>query len=119
MKTRDQAIDQVKVNNKAYYLTALAFAEEWIKNRFKSFSSEDLKEAFYEAGNPEPNEPRVFGAVINELKKQNLIKFHSYQIYKSRAGHGRPSTVWISKVYSEKQSANRKLDTTQINLFEV
>lgn len=101
------AIEAVKLGNHEYYLKALQFSEGWVKITFKPFSSEDLKQAFYLAGNPEPDEPRVFGAVINELKRQKLIEFHSYRKYKDIKGHGRPSTVWISTEYRLKQQSNR------------
>lgn len=103
----EKAIEQVKDNNKSYYLTAYGFAADWVKNQFDTFSSEDLKEDFYKAGHPKPSEPRVFGAVINELKKNKLIKFHSYQSYRNPAGHCRPSSVWISIEYSLLQSQKR------------
>ena len=102
------AIDKVRDNNKAYYLVAYEFAALWVKKQFKTFSSEDLKEDFYAAGYPKPKEPRVFGAVMTELKKNQLIKFHSYQSYKNPSGHSRPSTVWISTEYSLLQSEKRK-----------
>lgn len=114
----ENAIERVKEGNKDYYLRAYDFAVVWVKNVFKTFSSENLKEAFYAAGNEKPDEPRVFGAVMNELRKQNLIHFHSYQKYQNPKGHCRPSTVWISTEYRLKQQRNSNAPTKdQLGLF--
>lgn len=113
----EKAIETVKQNNKQFYLHALSFAREWVKNRFVKFSSEDLRDSYYKL-NPKPREERIWGAVINALKKEGLIRFHSYQQYKNPAGHSRPSAVWISYDYSVKQKKNRQSNgRTQISLF--
>lgn len=113
----EKAIEQVKNNNHDFYLHALSFARDWVKTQFKKFSSEDLREAYY-LKNSKAREERFWGAVMNTLKKEGAIKFHSYQKYKDPVGHGRPSTVWISKVYAQKQQKNRTINSrTQVRLF--
>lgn len=104
----EKAIEQVELNNQEYYDMALAFAIEWLKTRMQSFTSEDLKDALYASGIPAPREPRVFGAVINNLKNQKLIKHKGYTQYKAAVGHNRPSSVWISLAYRKKQQSNAK-----------
>lgn len=98
-----EVLENVKHNNKQYFLKAYSFSKEWLKTNLNPFSSEDLKEAFYNVKdhkgnllNELPREPRVWGAVIAELKKDGLINFVKYQKYRNPAGHSRPSSVWIS-----------------------
>lgn len=101
----NSAIDQIQNNNPDHYAQMFGFAKEWVKSRFSNFSSEDLKSDYY-ATHPKPKDDRLWGAVMRELRKSGLIIFRGYQTYKAPSGHGRPSTVWISKAYSDVQSAN-------------
>lgn len=103
-----KAIDQVRDNNIVYYENALSFATDWVKNQFKPFTSEDLKNAFYNAGNTPPAEPRVFGAVIRKLSKDKLISHNGYKKSNNPTCHSRPQSIWISIEYSMKQQQNRK-----------
>lgn len=41
--SKEQAIQQVKDNNPDDYARLYSFAEVWVQNRFKAFTSEDLK----------------------------------------------------------------------------
>lgn len=112
----DIAIDKVRDNNKEYYLRALDFAQSFVKMQMRPFSSEDVKTVFYKL-NEEPRESRIWGAVMRELSRDKLILFHGYQAYRNPSGHCRPSTVWISREYSEKQKQNRQANgKTQIKL---
>lgn len=112
----EKAIDKVRDNNKVYYLNALDFAKSFVSHQMKPFSSENIIEEYYKE-NEKPRESRVWGAVMRELSKEKLILFHSYQTYRNPKGHSKPSTVWISKEYSEKQKANRSINSkTQVKL---
>lgn len=105
MQTKNEAIESVKNGKKEYYLKLLGFSQEWVKTMFKAFTSEDLKEAFYKANEPPP-EPRIFGAVFQQLAKDNLIFPHGFSESKNPICHGRPMRVWISREYREKQQKN-------------
>lgn len=96
-----------KHNDKKYYSNAYNFACELISRTFKPFTCEDVKDLFHES-NDEPVEPRVWGTIFLRLKKESRIVFQSYQPIKSRRGHGRQISVWISTEYSNKQKLNRK-----------
>lgn len=112
-----EAIEQVERNNKDYYNDCLLFAYGWIKNQFKAFTSEQLKEAYYAAGNEPPNEPRVFGAIFSTLAKEGLVfKLKEWVYSKNPTCHGRPMRQWISKEFKEKQSNNAKGDKTQLGI---
>ena len=102
----NKAIDFVRDGNLSYYLRAYGFSLEFAKIQFKPFSSEDLKDAFYKL-NEEPDEPRIWGSVFRELSRNKLIIHNGWQTYKNPKGHCKPSAVWISREYSEKQSENR------------
>ena len=111
------AIDKVKENNLKDHNSILAFATLWVKNQFKPFSSENLKQDYYSAGNENPSEPRVFGAVFRALSHSGLIYKNGFQISKNPICHNRPQQIWISKEYSELQSHNRKAKSLEPNLF--
>lgn len=108
---------KMKTKNQ-YYTNAIEFAKEFIKVQMKPFTSEQVKDKFHET-NDESNEPRVWGAVFKELKKEQLIIHHGYSKYKNPKGHQRPVSLWISREYSQKQKNCRKANSkTQITLFQ-
>jgi hypothetical protein len=76
IQTKEEAIESVMYGNKTDFNRIFSFAEQWVKTQFKWFSSDDLKEAYYSAGNQIPVQPSVFGAVFSNLAKACLI-FHN------------------------------------------
>lgn len=96
-----------KHNDKKYYSKAWDFACDYISKTFKTFTCEDVKDLFHES-NDEPVEPRVWGTIFLRLKKESKIVFQGYQPIKSKRGHGRQISVWISIEYSKQQKLNRK-----------
>lgn len=68
-------------------------------------------------GNEEPREPKVFGAVFKTLHDEKRILHYGYTQAKNKQAHGRILRQWISREYSEKQSNNRKNNST-LNLFD-
>jgi hypothetical protein len=113
----NQAVTQVKENNRKYYEQVILFAQNWVKKQFKGFTSENLKEAYYSHGNLKPIEPRVFGAVFRELSKEGLIFKNGFELSKNPKCHSRPQQIWISKEYRLKQQNNRKVDHQTLGLF--
>jgi len=111
-----EALEAVERNNQNYYNDCLLFAYEWVKNQFKAFTSEDLKEAYYAKGNDPPHEPRIYGAIINRLSKDGLIFKQQWVYSKNPTCHGRPMRSWISKEFKAKQSANANKSKNQINI---
>ena len=106
VQTKDEAIESVKNGDLNYYLKCLSFSREWVSKQFKPFSSEDLKQAYFELGNEEPRQPSIFGAVFNALSKENRISHYDYVTAKNKQAHGRILRRWISAEYSEKQRQN-------------
>ena len=88
-------IEKKEINN--YYNECYRFSLNFIKKN-KFFSSEDLKEAYLLANKPQPSEPRVWGSVIVEIKKQGLIKKGKMSTYKNPVGHGKPINTWVSLI---------------------
>lgn len=114
----NQAVDECRDNNKAHHNNIFLFAIDWVKTKNKSFTSENLKEAYYACGNPEPSEPRVFGSVFRELSKNGLIFKNGFELSKNPKCHCRPQQLWISKEYSLIQKANAtKNNLNQISIF--
>lgn len=105
--SKEQAIQQVKDNNPDDYARLYSFAEIWVQNRFKAFTSEDLKADYYAAKNPLMREPRVVGAVFNSLYNNGLIYSEGkYQVSRNPVCHYRPQKIWISTAYRLKQQTN-------------
>jgi hypothetical protein len=80
-----------------YYLECLAFAQGFIRYR-NTFTSEDIIAAF-DISPIQPAEPRVWGAVIRELKRMNLIEHNGFTTYKKPEGHSKPVNVWKSLIF--------------------
>lgn len=91
------AIKKVKIPPQNNYLKCYAFALEWIKCIY-FFTSEDIIEAYDIAVCDTPKEPRVWGAVIKELHKNNFIEHAGFSKYKKPCGHSKPINVWKSKI---------------------
>lgn len=118
MKTKNEALQQVRDNNKSDYLSLYSFASAWVKTMMKPFTSEDLKLA-YEELNERPRQPNIYGAAMNALSHDKLIKHNGYTTAKLPSAHGRVIHEWISMEYSNKQSANRSRPVEQVNLFDL
>lgn len=118
-QAKQEAIEQVKENNKAVYLAALGFAQEWVKYRNRPFTTTDLKTAFFEANiDTNISEGRVWGAVINMLSKCGQIKSTGRWINSSETVcHGRPQAEWISLDYSRIQQSNAKKKQATLSMF--
>ena len=83
-ETKDEAIDRVTYANKQDYHKIFSFAQDWIRNQFRQFSCDDLKDAYFGSGGDIPSEPRVFGAIFRDLSKEKLIFPLGYTISKNK-----------------------------------
>jgi len=86
-------IEQVKEAKRNRFLMCYSYAVGWLKYKTK-FTSEDLIEDYEKTGAPIPEEKRVWGAVIREMKKSKLISHFGFDIYKNPKGHKKPINVW-------------------------
>lgn len=86
-------IEKVKEPNKNRFLMCYSYALGWIKYQSK-FSSEDLIADYEKTDAPIPEEKRVWGAVIRELRKDKLIEHYGFGTYKNPVGHKKPVNVW-------------------------
>jgi len=111
-----EALEAVERNNQNYYNDCLLFAIFWVTQQFKAFTSEDLKEAYYAAGNEPPHEPRIYGAIFNKLSADGLIFKKDWVYSKNPTCHGRPVRSWISREFKAKQSANASKNKSQIGI---
>lgn len=106
IQTKEEAIESVIYGNKHDYNRIFSFAEQWIKLKFKCFSSDDLKEAYYLAGNPIPVEPKVFGGVFSSLARAKMIFHFGFTKSKYKVAHGRDLKTWISREFKDRQKNN-------------
>lgn len=93
--TTQQAISSTQFPQTNYYSDCYNFALEFIKTHYK-FTSEDLIKAYSASGNPQPDEPRVWGPVISSLRRDQLIKACAVVKYQNPAGHGKHANQWVS-----------------------
>ena len=106
IQTKEEAIESVMYGNKTDFNRIFSFAEQWVKTQFRWFSSDDLKEAYYSAGNPIPVQPSVFGAVFFNLSKSKLIFHHGFTKSAHKVAHGRYLKTWISFEFKLRQQQN-------------
>lgn len=100
------------------YLRLYAFAAAWVKNQMRPFTSEDLKQAFYDDGNEPLHNPNHFGGVVNALAREKAINKNGVATAKGIKAHGRLLNAWISVEYSRAQAAKRQIPKDeQIELF--
>ena len=93
--TTTKAIASTQFPQTNYYSDCYNFAMDFIEKNYK-FTSEDLKRSYAASGNPQPDEPRVWGSVILNLRRDQLIRFHDVVKYKNPKGHGKPCYEWVS-----------------------
>jgi hypothetical protein len=119
LEITNEAVNRVEENNAEYAAKLFLFAETWVKTQMRAFSADDLKEAFYAAGNEPPIQPKVFGTPFRKLSKLKLI-FDTERTRKSKnpLAHDRPLRLWISLEYSIKQQNNRLNNHQTLNIFE-
>lgn len=110
-QTKEEAIESVIYGNKHDYNRIFLFAEQWIKVQFKWFSADDLKEAYYLAGNPIPVELKVFGGVFSSLARAELIFHLGFTKSKHKIAHGRDLKTWISREFKQRQKNNASNNT--------
>jgi hypothetical protein len=97
MRDNENYIERVASGKNNYYIECLGFARGWILKQRKQWTSEDLIKEYNESNLFKPDEPRVWGAVINTLSREKLILFIKYTKYKNPFGHGKPCAVWKTK----------------------
>ena len=97
------------------YLDLYQFATLWIKSQYRTFTSEDLKIAFFKQY-PEANiHYNSFGKLMQELHRNKLIKIKDTTSAILPLSHGRLIRVWLTVHYSEIQRAKRELPETKAN----
>lgn len=91
--------------NENNYPKAYDFAFDYVSNKFRPFTSEDVKISF------QKNNPTVkftdFGSVMRALSGKEIILEKGFVKAILPSARGRIITLWISKNYSEQQSMNR------------
>lgn len=99
--TKEQGIQKVIDNNPEDYAKIKRFAFEWLRRRFKTFTSDDLR-ADYESENEPPLNPSVYGGVFSVLARQKLILHRGrFKKTKRKLAHARDLKIWKSLCVSE------------------
>lgn len=89
------------------------FASAWVKKQMKSFSSDDLREAYILHKKLPKDTTLPFGGVFGTLSREKLIKENGSTNSRRKEARGRKITVWISKEYSQSQQAKREHEDTR------
>ena len=88
---------EVKAKGGSYYKICQNFGYSWVKllPKNRKFTSEDIINAYKKTSMPQPEDYRVFGAVINAIVKSKMVGFAGFDKYKGKQGHGKPCYVWV------------------------
>jgi hypothetical protein len=105
IETKDEALKRVRESNKDDYCKIFSFAVGWVKKQFKVFDANDFKKAYLE-NNKLPQQVNVFGAVFNNLAKENLIFRQGAITSKTPESKGCLIRTWISLEYKQRQQNN-------------
>ena len=104
-ETKEEALQRVRMANKADYNKAFSFAESWVKLQFKVFSANDFKKAYLLENDP-PQQLNIFGAVFSNLAREKLIFLQGYTISKTPEAKGCIIRTWISLEFKQRQQQN-------------
>ena len=113
---KNEAFQSLEINNATDYSLLYDFAVKWTKQRFSSFTMEDLENCYFLCGGAEPKNKNIYGKIISELNVKKLIFYHGNQKAKKPSSKSRIISVWISRAFREKQQKNRTQDLT-LDLF--
>jgi len=105
IETKDEALHRVRMANKADYTKVFNFAVEWVKTQYRVFSANDFKKAYCEK-NELPQQLNVFGAVFNNLAKEELIFRQGAINSKTPESKGCLIRTWISREFKQRQANN-------------
>jgi hypothetical protein len=110
-ETKSEALHRVRMANKADYTKVFNFAVGWVKPQFKVFSANDFKKAYLEQ-NELPQQVNVFGAVFNNLAKEELIFRQGAINSKTPESKGCLIRTWISREFKQRQANNASNKST-------
>lgn len=104
-ETKEEALERVREANKDDYCKIFSFAEGWVKKQFKVFDANDFKKAYLEK-NQLPQQVNLFGAVFNNLAKEELIFRYGATTSKTPESKGCLIRTWISREFKQRQQQN-------------
>ena len=95
MNKTDQQIEQTTCPKENYYQECLDWAREFLlQQKEYYFNSDQLRTYHMIWCKNIPREPRVWGAVIKALVKENIIIFATTQMIKPTSANHRRQTIW-------------------------
>lgn len=116
LETKEEALKRVREANKDDYCKIFNFAVGWVKKQFKVFDANDFKKAYLE-NNQLPQQVNLFGAVFNNLAKEEFIFRHGATNSKTPESKSCLIRTWISREYKQRQQQNASNKTT-LKLWE-
>jgi hypothetical protein len=96
MNKTETQIEQTTLSKENYYNECLNWSRDYLlSKREHYFNSDQLRQQYrLECEDTIPREPRVFGAVIRQLVKENIIIFATTQMIKPIFANHRRQTIW-------------------------
>jgi len=110
-ETKEEALNRVRMANKAEYIKIFNFATEWVKKQFRVFNANDFKKSYLEV-HELPQQVNLFGAVFSNLAKEKLIFMQGAVNSKTPESKGCLIRTWISKEFKERQKHNASNNST-------
>ncbi len=86
-----ESLEMVKSGSNNNYMDCYEFAKKYILSSSKPFTCEAVRDSYI---GPVPKEPRVWGSVFADLKKEGLIQEAGRTKYKNKIGHSREVRLW-------------------------
>lgn len=105
IETKDEALQRVRMANKEDYTKVFNFAVGWVKLQFKVFSANDFKKAYLEKYEL-PQQLNIFGAVFNNLAREELIFRQGAINSKTPESKSCLIRTWISREFKQRQANN-------------
>lgn len=110
-ENKEDALQRVRMANKADYNKCFDFAQSWVKLQFKVFSANDFKKAYLEKNDP-PQQLNIFGAVFSNLAREKLIFIQGSMNSKTPESKGHLIRTWISLEFKMRQQSNASYKAT-------
>jgi hypothetical protein len=98
VQTYEEALQSVTLPPSNHFDKIVTWCKWWVKGAHgQTFTTEFLRAVYEASAHGVPAEPRVYGAVVKELLKLDLIEAVGWEESKNKQAHKRPIRVWRIK----------------------
>jgi hypothetical protein len=98
IQSYEEALHSVTLPPSNHFDKIVTWCKWWVKGAHgQTFTTEFLRAVYEASAHGVPAEPRVYGAVVKELLKLDLIEAVGWEESKNKQAHKRPIRVWRIK----------------------